>query len=903
MELGQFAMPTTAVHGLFGTTAILLIALALAIALRRNSAALRHRTWSLSVGAVLVLPVVAHWAPHWRLGWLKEPTVLVSRQPATSPPSKALLLPQATPSAVDGGIEAWKPTLDPIQAVEAAPRKQAATPSGPPVDAVEQSASPVISEGARASDDSMALSDGADIWLLVWLIGVVAAAWPLLRSLLAVRQIVAQASPLSDVHCREIATSVAAQLTISRLPVLLQSHAISSPLCVGWWHPMVLLPSDWRKWPDEHLRAALAHEFAHVGRRDVGWQLLARLACIVYWMHPLVWLAAWRMRVERETACDDRVLEIGEQPSRYARLLLSVATDVAQRRTPDSGVAVAMASAARTERRIRAILRSDLCRRPVSRRVGELLTIVTAGVVVLAAVISPYGTRGGLALAETGTAVSEVDLQPSSREEPAERSEASPDTTPESNQKREQAGRQPGETPVEIRGRILDEQERGVAGALVEVIALPEHPATRSGADGVFSLKVALESSVLARAQARVLVRARADEGRLQGTERVLLAANVVSGVTVELKPAREIVAAVSNSDGAAVNGAIVSVVADTGTLDEVATDASGRAVLHVPREVLLRHIIAAKPHVGLDYVVFWLDRGDRSRQLPQDHDQPVTMVLDGAHAIDLRVLDKVTDKPLPGTRVRLPGLQKRGQEPLLVSRDVAGLNGRTDEQGSISFSVIPTDVEHLLIALISRPGYMSEQLRIDPNNPESNATVRLDPVINFAGRVQDANGAPAEGATVRIIGRTYQGDSVDQRVQTGLNGEFETRATSGGYYSVVAEHGRMASKTHTVWMQAGERVQDLELVLRPMTRVFGRVTLAPNSHPVPNRDVWLDYDVAMPYPEIKRSVRTDDQGRYEFFAGPGSYELRVPLLQQEKELVSHGDAAIEINFVAVDAK
>src|SRR5712671_6095251 len=84
--------------------------------------------------------------------------------------------------------------------------------------------------------------------------------------------------------------------------------------------------ADWRTWPPETLRAVIAHEMAHVVRQDVAWQLVARLACALYWFQPLAWLAAWRMRVEREYACDDSVLRAGERPIAYARILLDVAS-------------------------------------------------------------------------------------------------------------------------------------------------------------------------------------------------------------------------------------------------------------------------------------------------------------------------------------------------------------------------------------------------------------------------------------------------------------------------------------------------------------------------------------------------------------------------------------------------
>jgi hypothetical protein len=46
--------------------------------------------------------------------------------------------------------------------------------------------------------------------------------------------------------------------------------------------------------------------------------MLAHLACALYWFNPLVWVAARRLRIERELACDDCALEVGMWASDYA---------------------------------------------------------------------------------------------------------------------------------------------------------------------------------------------------------------------------------------------------------------------------------------------------------------------------------------------------------------------------------------------------------------------------------------------------------------------------------------------------------------------------------------------------------------------------------------------------------
>ena len=114
--------------------------------------------------------------------------------------------------------------------------------------------------------------------------------------------------------------------------------------------------------------------------------MLARVACALYWFHPLAWLALRRLRIERELACDDCVLAAGERPSDYAAELLRVAHDY---RPPRLAAAVAMAQRGSLEHRIRALLDRARSHVPMSARSARVLLVSAAAIVTTVAVVRP----------------------------------------------------------------------------------------------------------------------------------------------------------------------------------------------------------------------------------------------------------------------------------------------------------------------------------------------------------------------------------------------------------------------------------------------------------------------------------------------------------------------------------
>jgi uncharacterized protein (TIGR03435 family) len=103
------------------------------------------------------------------------------------------------------------------------------------------------------------------------------------------------------------------------------SRGLLEPGVVGLFHPILLLPAGIvERLTPRQLEALLAHELCHVRRRDNITSGIHMVVEAVFWFHPLVWWIGARLVEERERACDEAVLSLGNQPHDYAEGILSV---------------------------------------------------------------------------------------------------------------------------------------------------------------------------------------------------------------------------------------------------------------------------------------------------------------------------------------------------------------------------------------------------------------------------------------------------------------------------------------------------------------------------------------------------------------------------------------------------
>jgi beta-lactamase regulating signal transducer with metallopeptidase domain len=223
----------------------------------------------------------------------------------------------------------------------------------------------------------------------------------------AARRLTGRAVPIRDAAWMRLLRECSDAIGLDNPPMLLRSSDRTMPMASGIRRPTILLPEIAETWTPDRRRAVLLHELAHVARRDCMTQLIAEIACAVYWFHPGVWWTARRLRIDRELACDDRVLAAGTEARSYAGHLLELAYSLGGSRRP--ALVVTMAQPRQLEGRLLALLDARRKRgAPGLQGQFAMLAVMTALALPVARVDAAIvGDANGAALTAAGSAAGE----------------------------------------------------------------------------------------------------------------------------------------------------------------------------------------------------------------------------------------------------------------------------------------------------------------------------------------------------------------------------------------------------------------------------------------------------------------------------------------------------------------
>jgi beta-lactamase regulating signal transducer with metallopeptidase domain len=106
---------------------------------------------------------------------------------------------------------------------------------------------------------------------------------------------------------------------------LLESALVRSPLTIGHFKPVILFPIGLiNRLSEQEVEAILAHELAHILRRDYFFNILQSLVEALFYYHPAVWWLSAQARNERESACDDMAVALLGNQINYAKALVAI---------------------------------------------------------------------------------------------------------------------------------------------------------------------------------------------------------------------------------------------------------------------------------------------------------------------------------------------------------------------------------------------------------------------------------------------------------------------------------------------------------------------------------------------------------------------------------------------------
>ncbi len=159
----------------------------------------------------------------------------------------------------------------------------------------------------------------------LWLLGFgffLLRLWGGLRFVRRLRQ--QSQSPTDPVWMVKV-TGLAQQLRLKRPVALLESVLVHAPLTIGWLKPLILLPIGLlNQLSPAEVEAVLAHELAHIARRDWLFNLVQAFIEALFYYHPAVWWISERVRTERENCCDDAAVRLTDNRLLYAKALVRV---------------------------------------------------------------------------------------------------------------------------------------------------------------------------------------------------------------------------------------------------------------------------------------------------------------------------------------------------------------------------------------------------------------------------------------------------------------------------------------------------------------------------------------------------------------------------------------------------
>ncbi|HWY85690.1 MAG TPA: carboxypeptidase regulatory-like domain-containing protein [Gemmataceae bacterium] len=792
--------------------------------LARRRAALASALWLAACVGVLLLPMLTLVGPRlpWRVALL--PSADIVSAGAVPPPSEPQAVALPAPA-----VEAQRE--DPLSSATSQPI-QMAPAEHPPALRPQPISEPVaVPGGETAAQPVNTWRALATLGTLVWALGSLWLAARLLHGMCRVRRLSRRLRPVDTGPWQAEMKAVTRLLPGAPVPELCLSADVRGPLLIGLFRPRIVLPETLlERGTARQIRKALLHERAHAVRLDPWVLLLQRLAVVLFWVHPLIYLLNRRLDHAREEVCDNHVLAHVAAPE-YADTLLAISQICFP--TPNLEGYLTMIPRDNLEQRVTDLLderRDTGTRLPLRQRLA-----IMAALLLLLTGISAIGFQGGAAAqdAPRQNATKEKKTSPAAADKKVE---AAP------------TGKVTGRVVNAADGRPVGEADVRLLLDITHYGDLPTRRTT-TNAQGEFSFDgVAPGQYRLWSFHGNL-----ASRTRMHQTAIVTVAAGVSTkpmlltmkpGITVRVKVLNE-------ADGKPIQGAGVRLIW-TDTEPVRYTDKDGQIELPALTAETWHVRATAKDHAGV------------VRILSLANEQPATLEfkLPPGRSLQGRVTGE-DGMPVKGAGINLYPSPSNGA-PL----DYA----ETDADGRYRLDYLP--LASTMGFYADKLDYLSErgEFRMDPDKAES---TRLDLVLkkrphggSVQGIVTDAKGKPIAGAEV-----ANHGGSTDEvrKVKTDEQGKFVLENVYGyhtGGHQLIAKAKGFAPKRVEFKPGPASRPSDVAIKLEPGHRIKGRV-FDETGKPVAGAHVYYANARTSEGWDFGGSMSTDKEGRFHFDSLP----------------------------------
>jgi beta-lactamase regulating signal transducer with metallopeptidase domain len=287
-------------------TAVAVISL---VFLRRTSPGVRYWVWQIVALKLLVMPFWTYAIP------------LLPNSPGVALRELAESSGIALPDAGTANRPA-EPRADVVSIAAANPLAPDASPPSPREEEAQLF--------SHDPGDRRAGSYAGQVTPLGWLLGI----WGVVVAVQGIRilwqhrrltQLLRGASAADD-SLTALIRETAGRVGLRRAPRIVLTEIDCSPFVCGICRPVLVLPKGLNAaLSANELNHVLLHELAHIRRLDLLWGWIGEMARMVYFFHPVVHWIAYRIRLERELACDQLAMSTsGQGAAEYAATLVRV---------------------------------------------------------------------------------------------------------------------------------------------------------------------------------------------------------------------------------------------------------------------------------------------------------------------------------------------------------------------------------------------------------------------------------------------------------------------------------------------------------------------------------------------------------------------------------------------------